>query len=93
MHEEGEDAPVKVEYLPARQGVQDVAPAPSEYEAAAHNAHPASHAVRLEATHDPEKYSCHPEEGASRAVLVMRAKPIVEPQGPSLMIQIPEDAM
>ena len=65
MHEEGEDAPVEVEYLPARQDVQDVAPAPSEYEAAAHNAHPASHTVRLEATHDPEQYSCRPEEGAS----------------------------
>ena len=68
MHEEGEDAPVEVEYLPARQDVQDVAPAPSVYEAAAHNAHPASHAVRLEATHDPAQYSSHPEEGTASSV-------------------------
>ena len=65
VHEEEEEAPIKAEYSPARQDVQNDAAAASAYEAAPHNAQPASRAVRAEGTQDPEQDSCHPEAGTS----------------------------
>ncbi len=64
-HEEEEEAPIKAEYSPARQDVQDDAATESAYEADAHNAQPASRAVRAEGTQDPEQDSCHPVAGTS----------------------------
>ena len=66
IHAEEEEAPIKAEYSPARQDVQDDAAAESAYEAAPHSAQPASRAVRAEGTQDPEEQdSCHPEAGTS----------------------------
>ncbi len=65
IHEVEEEAPTKVEYSPARQDLHDDAAAESAYEAAPHNAQPASRAVRAEGTQDPEQDSCHPEAGTS----------------------------
>ena len=66
IHEEEDEAPIKAEYSPARQEVQDDAAAESAYEADPHNAQPASRAVRAEGTQDPEEQdSCHPEAGTS----------------------------
>ena len=65
IHAEEEEAPIKAEYSPALQDVQDDEAAEYAYEADPHNAQPASRAVRAEGTHDPEQDSCHPEAGTS----------------------------
>ena len=77
IHEEEEEAPIKAEYSPARQDVQDDAAAEAAYEAALHNSQPASRAVRAEGTQDPEQDSCHPEAGTSFMELEMYARHVL----------------